>query len=590
MMNDFKTLKLEPVKELDQGLKNFLNDLEMTIETEKINAIKTLTNQLFSHYINLIVTIQDSLTKEELATFTAKEEEYEQAITKLKENVTSLETINNLYQDIETSYNDLKTLSTKKLETNAIYKEFNDLIMKINVNLDLLANISIPDNEEKEIKELITNFNDTKDKEFLTRLLNKTQNLLQEEPSSKTSYQVFSLFTDITPKIKDTYTLIQNDLTYIKYHLIDNSFYYAIIKQKEDLDSLIKEFKPITNLILDKEHIIKTCEEIIKNIEIYYNIKEYVTFLIATKKEQDFLKYQSILTDYESKLKSQFSFLHELALLVNHKPSKMYPTLVYNGEPFSKSTSNTLTEDSLIANIFMNYQEDINLDTKMILTLIYDHDVVDDLYNANYNDHKKEINNYTKIRNYLNLRLKEMEELKTSSLITTTLKKEDISLYKDVNTIIDIQIAIIICDKTYKEGQGFYALEDYLKSNTLQKFTSKYGCRNLVKTINRQTLIKLLGENILKRYLLNHHNPQITSFLDQTLLANNCSPNDFVNKLITTPDILKLAIFDFNYNFLDSTSEDSLTVVKTIKNTDLANDNLTTRCINLLINIKKYDK
>ena len=152
MMNDFKTLKLEPVKELDQGLKNFLNDLEMTIETEKIKAIKTLTNQLFSHYINLIVTIQDSLTKEELATFTAKEEEYEQAITKLKENVTSLETINNLYQDIETSYNDLKTLSTKKLETNAIYKEFNDLIMKINVNLDLLANISIPDNEEKEIK------------------------------------------------------------------------------------------------------------------------------------------------------------------------------------------------------------------------------------------------------------------------------------------------------------------------------------------------------------------------------------------------------------------------------------------------------
>ncbi len=590
MINDFKTLKLEPVKELDQGLKNFLNDLEMTIETEKINAIKTLTNQLFSHYINLIVTIQDSLTKEELATFTAKEEEYEQAITKLKENATSLETINNLYQDIETSYNDLKTLSTKKLETNAIYKEFNDLIMKINVNLDLLANISIPDNEEKEIKELITNFNDTKDKEFLTRLLNKTQNLLQEEPSSKTSYQVFSLFTDITPKIKDTYTLIQNDLTYIKYHLIDNSFYYAIIKQKEDLDSLIKEFKPITNLILDKEHIIKTCEEIIKNIEIYYNIKEYVTFLIATKKEQDFLKYQSILTDYESKLKSQFSFLHELALLVNHKPSKMYPTLVYNGEPFSKSTSNTLTEDSLIANIFMNYQEDINLDTKMILTLIYDHDVVDDLYNANYNGHKKEINNYTKIRNYLNLRLKEMEELKTSSLITTTLKKEDISLYKDVNTIIDIQIAIIICDKTYKEGQGFYALEDYLKSNTLQKFTSKYGCRNLVKTINRPTLIKLLGENILKRYLLDNHNPQITSFLDQTLLSNNCSPNDFVNKLITTPDILKLAIFDFNYNFLDSTSEDSLTVVKTIKNTDLANDNLTTRCINLLINIKKYDK
>lgn len=590
MINDFKTLKLEPVKELDQGLKNFLNDLEMTIETEKINAIKTLTNQLFSHYINLIVTIQDSLAKEELSTFTAKEEEYEQAITKLKENSTSLETINNLYQDIETSYNDLKTLSTKKLETNAIYKEFNDLIMKINVNLDLLANISIPDNEEKEIKELITNFNDTKDKEFLTRLLNKTQNLLQEEPSSKTSYQVFSLFTDITPKIKDTYTLIQNDLTYIKYHLIDNSFYYAIIKQKEDLDSLIKEFKPITNLILDKEHIIKTCEEIIKNIEIYYNIKEYVTFLIATKKEQDLLKYQSILTDYESKLKSQFSFLHELALLVNHKPSKMYPTLIYNGEPFSKSTSNTLTKDSLIANIFMNYQEDINLDTKMILTLIYDRDVVDDLYNANYNDHKKEINNYTKIRDYLNLRLKEMEELKTSSLITTTLKKEDISLYKDVNTIIDIQIAIIICDKTYKEGQGFYALEDYLKSNTLQKFTSKYGCRNLVKTINRQTLIKLLGENILKRYLLDHHNPQITSFLDQTLLTNNCSPNDFVNKLITTPDILKLAIFDFNYNFLDSTSEDSLTIVKTIKNTDLANDNLTTRCINLLINIKKYDK
>ena len=89
---------------------------------------------------------------------------------------------------------------------------------------------------------------------------------------------------------------------------------------------------------------------------------------------------------------------------------------------------------------------------------------------------------------------------------------------------------------------------------------------------------------------MDNHNPQITSFLDQTLLSNNCSPNDFVNKLITTPDILKLAIFDFNYNFLDSTSEDSLTVVKTIKNTDLANDNLTTRCINLLINIKKYDK
>ena len=161
----------------------------------------------------------------------------------------------------------------------------------------------------------------------------------------------------------------------------------------------------------------------------------------------------------------------------------------------------------------------------------------------------------------LNNRLNELELLKSSPKINVTITKYNDVLYKDINTILDLITAGVICDKVYKKGQGDYAILDYLKTGNSLKFTSKYKARDLATNINRDSCLKLLLENILKKYIYitsSNGKDIIIDYLTPLLTKEKIFLKDILNNLLNNEEMLKSCIKHFDYAFLNTLSDKSL--------------------------------
>ena len=142
-------------------------------------------------------------------------------------------------------------------------------------------------------------------------------------------------------------------------------------------------------------------------------------------------------------------------------------------------------------------------------------------------------------------------------------------MFKDINTVLDLNTAIEICDKVYKEGQGIYATLDYLKTGNTLKFTSKYKARLLANDVDRNQYIKKLIENILMQSLY-FKNKKITNILTDkvnTLISDsNITIEPIINKLLSDDEMLSLFIKEFDYDFLDKLKEKYQEVENLLKN------------------------
>ncbi len=624
-MKNFELLR--QLSDNKNEIKDFVEDTNKILLEEEITAKTTLVNQLLGHYNQILVRGQDAITKEELLKNTniIKELTDEKNTIENESDINKkVDTLNLIYDTLIKSYKELSNIiyNSNKLEKDI--SEYNNLVVKANDNITKLNTLDIPKSNEEELLMLYNSIN-KENIEALKTFIQKTNSLISnvsiENDNSKGDYKerIFSLFAKINDQIIDSaFINNNNNLIYALYTLEDSSSYYAIIKEEKEIEILNQSFSNLPNLVLTKDNIINTCKIIIKNAGIYYDINEYMRYIEKSYKnkmtkeiDKVILKYKTRLQELENILITQLSFIDDIALLVNHKPCNKYPNITYNDVSINEYFTNYNEENDsklkeierLIIEVLLNPNIKSEFNTKSILKTLYDTNTLSSLTSSNYvkEDNTPIVNtsdnisnelevtgnvktNYDKIKDYLNMRVEELKLLESSPKINVTITKDDNTIFKDINTVLDLSTAISICNKVYKKGQGEYAVIDYLKTRNTLKFTSKYKARDLASSVDRNNYLKLLLENIFKRYLYQKDNKD---FVENILSKDSISIKDIVDLLLTNDTLLINVITNYDYEYLDSFSIKSKKIEELLNN---KNDLMIVRINNILEDIKRTEK
>lgn len=626
MAYNFELLK----EKLDnkEELENFIKINNHNILEEEINSKITLVKQLLGYYNQTLVRSQDLLTDSDFNEELNIKNEISLSfgeIEKIENSSMKLEKLNNIYLKLYNNYFSFSNKVLDAIKTSTLITDYNNTISKAN-NIILNLNKSIL--PKSIIDEVIPFYNEAKNSTDINKItafiniattkLNSNENIDVNVKQGRENERIFSLFAKINDQIIDANYLTVNNLVYALYTLEDNSKYYAIIKDEKEIEILNQSFNNLPNLVLTKDNIIETCKLIIKNAGIYYDINEYMRYVEKsyktkmTKEIDDLiLKYKTRLQELETFIKAQLDFIDDIALLVNHKPCPKYPNITYNDIDINNYFPNYLKENDsklneierLIIEVLLNPTIKSEFNTKSILNTLYDESIINSLLTSNYNviEETPNVNtndnivnrlevtnniktNYEKIKDYLKDRVEELKLLESSPKINVTITKDDNNIFKDINTVLDLNTAIIICDKVYKKGQGNYAVIDYLKTGNTLKFTSKYKARDLASNTNRCDYLKLLLENIFKRYLYNNN---LNTFIDNIISKDNITVKSIVIDLLNNEEILTDAINNFDYEYLDLLSEKSKRIDIILNN----KSDLKIEKINIILeNIKKEEQ
>ena len=617
---------LTPLKIIDTNkddINNFVNITDKAIFSEKLNEKVNLIEQLLGHIKQLLVRVDNILSKEKLTTISSSIDNINKTFLMLKNSTTNntLNDLDSLYQEISKIYKSLKVDAINVINNTNISK-YNNLITKVNQKLEEIKNITIDNKDEQTLITLYNNIKNnidpiTNSHNILTVIDSILTKPNLNQSKGDTLNRKFLLFAKINDQIIDSLYKSKNNLIYACYTLEDNSKYYAIVKSEEEINIIDQSFTNLPNLILTKDNIINTCKIIINNATIYYNINEYMRYIeksyrnkMTKEIDEVILKYKRRLRMLEQSITNQLSFIDEIALLVNNKPSSKYPNITYKDVPLNEYfkdydknlDSKTREIERLIVEVLLNDNVTSVFETSSILKVLYDEDILTDLITSDYSNNNstptvntndnikidipstKVTTNYERITNYLNSRVKELKLLIDSPKINVTITKEDDYLFKDINTVLDLHTAIIICDKVYKKGQGNYALTDYLKTGNTIKFTSKYGARELVNKIDRSNYIRLLLENILKRYLYLKDN-NLSNFIN-SFINKDINIEDIVKLLLDNEELITYSLANFDYDYLDSSKDKSKKINEILTNKE---DFLIVKINNILEEIKKTD-
>ena len=621
----------EVLKELDDDrseIKSFIDSSNKTILDEEIKLKITIINQLMGYYNQILVRVQDIIPKEEFNGYIAFKDKTAKKITSLESEDNSkvkLTSLNEIYNELLDIYNALNSKTLNIIENDNFLLEYNNLIKKANEVIMALNNTVLSKSLLESLMPLYNEVKNTRDINIITSFINRVQEILSNYKEKdinaklgKENERVFSLFAKINDQIVDSTYINNSNLVYALYTLEDGSKYYAIIKEEKEIEILNQSFSSLPNLVLTKDNIIDTCKLIIKNAGIYYDINEYMRYIEKsyktrmTKEIDDLiLKYKTRLQELENAITIQLSFIDDIALLVNHKPCNKYPNITYNDISIDKYFPNYEQEsdtklkevERLILEVLLNPNINSEFNTKSILKTLYDSNTIDSLLTSNYikenivpsvNTSDNVINelevttniktNYEKIRDYLNMRVNELKLLESSPKINVTITKDDNTIFKNINTVLDLSTAISICDKVYKKGQGNYAVIDYLKTGNTLKFTSKYKARDLASSVNRNNYLKLLLENIFKRYLYQKDN---NTFVENVLSKDSVSVKDIIKVLLDDEKLLTDTINNFDYNYLDNTNDKSRRIEEILNN---KNDLMIVKINNILEDIKKTEE
>lgn len=623
------------LKELDDNrneIEAFIDSSNTAIDSERITELTTIINQLLGHFNQLLVRVQDIIPKEDIDNNIKLAKEIENKLKEIetKKPKDKVESLIEIYNNLRSYYDNLTVKILTYIKTSDTISSYNKLVIKANENIVALNNLDLSKDIIDEISSLYNELKNSNDLSKINNFINKTNDIIKEyttsdlnEKKGKPSERIFSLFAKINDQIIDSLFLPKDNLVYASYILEDKSKYYAIIKEEKEIAILDQSFTNLPNLVLTKDNIIDTCKTIIKNAGIYYDINEYMRYIEKSYKtkmtkeiDELVLKYKVRLKELEKNINSQLSFIDDIALIVNKMPCKKYPNIKYNDVKVEEYFPNYEEESDskakeikrLIIEVLLNPNIKSEFDTKSILKTLYDKDTIASLLKSDYKQNNtipivntdNNINidtdltnplktNSEKINTYLNNRLDELELLKSSPKINVTITKYDDVLYKDINTILDLITAGVICDKVYKQGQGDYAILDYLKTSNNLKFTSKYKARNLATNINRDSYLKLLLENILKKYIYitsSNGKDIIIDYLTPLLTKEKILPKDILNDLLNNEEMLKSCIKHFDYDFLNPLSDKSLKVEKIGKE---SNDINISKANDMLVELKKID-
>lgn len=601
-------LTIDRVKELN----DFLENNNKSLESSYVETLSNYLLQMNGYFNQLIIHGAEIINQDEQEKYKTKSrllEEREKNKTKVnleevvKEYFLLYENVNKTLRESINTNDEKKELAQLVSTANDLFMEIDRAYVESDTKLDndllLIAELYKKALSEQKNLQLTT----------LTKLINEEKRLLANDKENKaievvtTKQKEFNIFDKINNKIVDKEFKQVNNLVYAKYKLDDGSNYYSVIPDGNKVLAEDKEFKTFTSFEMNKVKIEENLKIIVNNIMIYYDLKEYTRYVEQLYKgkmigdiNQAIEKYKSRLMTMENILKGQLTFMDDIAPILNRKSSSKYPNIVYNDVLVKDFYPNEVTDATLDEKIKLQHKLMIkladdtvsnNITSKEAMLTIYGNDIIDKLTNefsipsddvvkkvpvANNNSEKEMtdnqmITNYQKISDYLKIRKTQLEEVAKGNSDIAITEKDDL-IYQNVNTIFDLNIAAIISDNQYSSGQGIYAISQYLKTGEANRFTSSSNARTLASKVKPNNYIALLMENMIKSFAGSGKKSsedatyldrmqQVLSFVKEELSKDVFSANDMKEKLLNNDNLLGIAVKNFDYDYLDPTSENS---------------------------------
>ena len=598
---------------------NFLIENNNSLEKGYVDVLSAYLLQVNGYFNQLLVRGEEIVGQDGLKEYKEQAQKLnEQENDKRKNNLEEvLKKYNELYKACDASIKEELSKNHEKKQLAETVSTINDLFSKIDVSF-MEADSSI-DSVLAPLVELYKKALGEEDKNklaTLTLLLDEEKRILANDKENRfieaikaaSKEKVFDLFDKINDQIIGKEYKKVDDLLYAKYKLENGGCYYAIIKNGDKVLSEEQDFKTFTNFVMSQEEVDKNLKIMINNIIAYYDLNEYTRYIEMIYKKQmtkevddSIAQYKTRLTTMENVLKSQLEFMDVIAPILNGKSSPKYPNIFYNDSLVKDFYPVSLNETSLISDevkeqrkLMVRLADDAvpnKITTKDALTIIYGSKIANDLVEdfqlpieeeiapkpVIQEEKKEEITsskavpmttNYQKISDYIATRKKELNLISINGDSSVKISEDKGTMYQNVNTIFDLNVAAAISDNQYKNGQGIFAITHYLQTGEANRFTSSFNARNLATSVKPNAYTSLLLENMIKSFAGSGKKSaedasymekmqQILSFVKDELSKENFSATDMRTRFLQSDNLLQEAIKKFDYDYLDPTSENS---------------------------------
>ncbi len=598
---------------------NFLIENNNSLEKGYVDVLSAYLLQVNGYFNQLLVRGEEIVGQDGLKEYKEQAQKLnEQENDKRKNNLEEvLKKYNELYKACDASIKEELSKNHEKKQLAETVSTINDLFSKIDVSF-MEADSSI-DSVLAPLVELYKKALGEEDKNklaTLTLLLDEEKRILANDKENRfieaikaaSKEKVFDLFDKINDQIIGKEYKKVDDLLYAKYKLENGGCYYAIIKNGDKVLSEEQDFKTFTNFVMSQEEVDKNLKIMINNIIAYYDLNEYTRYIEMIYKKQmtkevddSIAQYKTRLTTMENVLKSQLEFMDDIAPILNGKTSPKYPNIFYNDSLVKDFYPVSLNETSLISDevkeqrkLMVRLADDAvpnKITTKDALTIIYGSKIANDLVEdfqlpieeeiapkpVIQEEKKEEITsskavpmttNYQKISDYIATRKKELNLISINGDSSVKISEDKGTMYQNVNTIFDLNVAAAISDNQYKNGQGIFAITHYLQTGEANRFTSSFNARNLATSVKPNAYTSLLLENMIKSFAGSGKKSaedasymekmqQILSFVKDELSKENFSATDMRTRFLQSDNLLQEAIKKFDYDYLDPTSENS---------------------------------
>ena len=610
-----------------KNLNSFLLENKNSLDSSYVDMLSKFLVQMNGYFNQLLVKSEGLTNNTEQYKTKAKELE-SRANTNTKENLEEvIKEYFSLYSDVSNNISETLTHNDEKKEQATLVSSVNDLLTKIDqayVETDTNIDNTLLPIVDMYKKAMALNGKDQI--ATLTLLLDEEKRILAKDKENKAieeamvKEKTFDLFAKINDQIIDKEFKKVNDLIYARYKLEDGKYYYAVIPDGNKVITEDKEFKTFSSFEMNRVSVAKNLNLILKNIMIYYDINEYTRYVEAIYKKQMTKEIDNAIGQYKTRLstmeeiiKSQLAFMDDVAPILNKKTSPKYPNIVYNDIPvkefYPTELSNSLIDDAKMEQnkLMVKLADDTvpnNINTKEVLTAIYGGKITNDLINTFKEPVLEETankpvviensvttpttnetpitTNYQKISDYIKTRENELNKI-SSGDTNITITKDDNPIYQNINTIFDLNTAALISDKQYSEGQGNYAISEYLKTGEANRFTSSFNARSLASGVKPNAYTALLLENMIKEFAGSGKKSsedatyldrmqQILLFVKEELSKETFSATEMREKLLNNDNLLNTSIKNFDYEYLDPTSENTVLFDQAIE-TGINNNN-----------------
>lgn len=610
-----------------KNLNSFLLENKNSLVSSYVDMLSKFLVQMNGYFNQLLVKSEGLTNNTEQYKTKAKELE-SRANTNTKENLEEvIKEYFSLYSDVSNNISETLTHNDEKKEQATLVSSVNDLLTKIDqayVETDTNIDNTLLPIVDMYKKAMALNGKDQI--ATLTLLLDEEKRILAKDKENKAieeamvKEKTFDLFAKINDQIIDKEFKKVNDLIYARYKLEDGKYYYAVIPDGNKVITEDKEFKTFSSFEMNRVSVAENLNLILKNIMIYYDINEYTRYVEAIYKKQMTKEIDNAIGQYKTRLstmeeiiKSQLTFMDDVAPILNKKTSPKYPDIVYNDIPvkefYPTELSDSLIDDAKMEQnkLMVKLADDTvpnNINTKEVLSAIYGSKITNDLINTFKEPVLDEtankpvviensvttptINetpittNYQKISDYIKTRENELNKI-SSGDTNITITKDDNPIYQNINTIFDLNTAALISDKQYSEGQGNYAISEYLKTGEANRFTSSFNARSLASGVKPNAYTALLLENMIKEFAGSGKKSsedatyldrmqQILLFVKEELSKETFSATEMREKLLNNDNLLNTSIKNFDYEYLDPTSENTVLFDQAIE-TGISNNN-----------------